>query len=104
MREDEEGEGSSSCGKSITRGRRREGPIREGWTGRGRGEGAPPPLGGREPTEELAWRIVDDIINTLPGVGPPSGETPEPRSQQVCTQEARGRESRGRSGGGRGEG
>ena len=35
--------------------------------------------------------IVANLINTPPGVGPPSGQAPAPRSQQVFNQGARGR-------------
>ena len=57
---------------------RNEGATREQRPGRGRGEGAPPPLGGRGVPEDQTRRIVAHIINQLPGLIPPSDQSLEP--------------------------
>ena len=79
-----------------------EGTRVERETGRGLGEGAPPPLGGRKTTEEQAQEIVDRIINQLPGQSPPNGQAPAPHRRQTRpTWGGRGRGDRDRSSGGR---
>ena len=66
-REEEEGGENPEQRPTVTSRRGREGPNMEIWTGRGSGNGAPPPAGGRGIPEDQARDIVNDIINTLRG-------------------------------------
>ena len=51
----------------TTRLSRSEGGTRERRLGRGHGEGAPPPLGGRGTQEEEAQAIMNHIVNLMKG-------------------------------------
>ena len=66
-----------------TRQSRSEWETRERHPGRGRGKGAPPPLRGREATEEQAQRIVAHIVNQPPGQRPPIGQARNPTEDRI---------------------